>query len=117
MAIKRTRWTPDTCGCVLEYEWDDALPVDARVHRAVDAVPCAIHASIHQARAARAGEAHRHLHATVVEENRRKNQTLAALAEAGHDVAGLGWHFDQTRTLRIAGATGATLRLAGVAFD
>lgn len=32
MAIKVTRWTPDTCGCTLEYEWDDEDPNDTRVH-------------------------------------------------------------------------------------
>jgi hypothetical protein len=28
MAIKTTRWSPDTCGCVIEYTWDDSLPND-----------------------------------------------------------------------------------------
>lgn len=30
--IKRTEWQPDTCDCVLEYEWDDATPDNLRVH-------------------------------------------------------------------------------------
>ena len=30
--IKITTWKPDTCGCVLEYEWDDTQPENARVH-------------------------------------------------------------------------------------
>ena len=25
-----TRWSPDTCQCVLEYEWDRDLPLDQR---------------------------------------------------------------------------------------
>lgn len=27
-----TTWKPDTCGCVLEYEWDDQLPQNERIH-------------------------------------------------------------------------------------
>ena len=23
MTIKRTRWRPDTCFCIVDYEWDD----------------------------------------------------------------------------------------------
>lgn len=25
MAERVTRWKPDTCGCVIEYAWDDSL--------------------------------------------------------------------------------------------
>ena len=38
MTVKTTRWSPDTCGCVLEYSWDDALPQEARVHVYADTV-------------------------------------------------------------------------------
>ena len=30
--LKVTRWSPDTCGCVLEYEWDTALEGSDRIH-------------------------------------------------------------------------------------
>lgn len=45
--IKTTRWSPDTCGCVIDYQWDDAVPEDARVHTAV-ATPtaCAAHRAL-----------------------------------------------------------------------
>lgn len=26
------RWRPDTCGCIFEYEFDDDVPAEARVH-------------------------------------------------------------------------------------
>ena len=26
MAIKTTEWSPDTCDCQIDYEWDDSLP-------------------------------------------------------------------------------------------
>ena len=32
MAIQTTRWSPDTCGCILEYTWDDSVPAASRVH-------------------------------------------------------------------------------------
>ncbi len=27
-----TRWSPDTCSCVIEYEWDDAVDPSVRIH-------------------------------------------------------------------------------------
>jgi hypothetical protein len=32
MAIKTTRYSPDTCGCVIEYSWDDSVTEDQRQH-------------------------------------------------------------------------------------
>lgn len=32
MTIQRTRWSPDTCDCIIEYEWDDAEPSETRNH-------------------------------------------------------------------------------------
>jgi hypothetical protein len=32
MAIKTTRWRPDTCDCIVEYTWDDSLPLDQVTH-------------------------------------------------------------------------------------
>lgn len=30
--IQITRWSPDTCKCILEYQWDDVIPEDEREH-------------------------------------------------------------------------------------
>lgn len=38
MAIKITRWSPDTCGCILEYEWDDSVEESQRTHTATRVV-------------------------------------------------------------------------------
>lgn len=38
MAIQTTRWSPDTCNCVILYQWDDALPDDQRVHIPVPSI-------------------------------------------------------------------------------
>lgn len=32
MAIKTTRFSPDTCSCVIEYQWDDTLSETERTH-------------------------------------------------------------------------------------
>ena len=32
--IVLNRWKPDTCGCLLHYEWDRNSPPETRVHRA-----------------------------------------------------------------------------------
>lgn len=70
--IRTTRWHPDTCGCVVEYEWDDAEPDDARTHRPSKVVQqCASHA----------GLTHAQVHAAVLDENPRKNRALAAIME------------------------------------
>jgi hypothetical protein len=33
--IKYTLWSPDTCGCQIEYSWDDSIDVKDRVHTCV----------------------------------------------------------------------------------
>lgn len=30
--IQTTRWYPDTCSCVIEYQWDDTVDPAARTH-------------------------------------------------------------------------------------
>ena len=46
MAIKTTRWKPDTCACVIDYEWDTTLSEADRVHTAVNVIPCQVHAGL-----------------------------------------------------------------------
>lgn len=88
MATQKTRWTPDTCGCVVDLEWDDAQPETARTHRMAVVRTCHAHAA--QADAP----------AVVTAENQRKNQALQALAADFPGVA-IPWRFDETRQLRI----------------
>jgi hypothetical protein len=33
-----TQWSPDTCGCILKYEWDDTVPAEQRSHTVVEVV-------------------------------------------------------------------------------
>lgn len=42
--LQVTRWRPDTCGCILEYEWDSDETETQRVHRLVNVVnQCSTH--------------------------------------------------------------------------
>lgn len=95
MATRVTRWSPDTCGCVLEYEWDDAVDVDARVH-----VPCAP-VSVCSTHAVEADP-----HAAAEADNKIKNQLVAQLKGAEAD-----WHFEGRRlVVRVHDATPAVQR-------
>ena len=74
MALKRTRWSPDTCECVLEYEWDDEEPEDKRGHNFAETISAC---SVHDDKKNKAA----HLTA-VIGENRRKNEAVAAAVKA-----------------------------------
>ena len=75
MAIKTTRWSPDTCGCSIDYQWDDSLPQDqitvtpvgvptkCAVHNVLGTVPTVFNA--------------------VKEENGRKNTTRSLILDNG----------------------------------
>lgn len=66
MTIKTTRFSPDTCGCELEYTWDDTLTESERVHSFKSIVKCPVHS----------GQADETAYNTVFEENPRKNIAL-----------------------------------------
>lgn len=78
------RWYPDTCGCVIEYEWDDSEPEDKRTHRVVRFVKvCDAHKKFLPLSAKEtpeevlmAQEDKERLFSQVLEENRRKNYVL-----------------------------------------
>lgn len=67
-----TRWRPDTCGCVLDYEWDDAVSEDQRTHTPVKTVACSAHAHLDTAT---------EVFETVHTENTEKNTAIEALLQ------------------------------------
>lgn len=78
MAIKITRWSPDTCGCELEYRWDDSVPDNQRTHTLDNYVrQCSAHSSL-------ANDNDRYN--SILDENPRKN---IALLDALNNVSGL----------------------------
>ena len=90
MTIHTTRYSPDTCACVLEYSWDDTEPETTRTHTLTTFVNrCPAHSIL-------ATDTDRWN--TVFEENPRKNialeRTLANAPTTMYDLAGT------TRTLK-----------------
>lgn len=72
MGIHVTRWRPDTCGCDIEYEWDDALPLESRtLSYHATRKTCAEHAGL-------SGVA---LYTAIVDNNQRKNRVHGYLLE------------------------------------
>ena len=62
-----TRWRPDTCGCVLEFEWDDAVPSEERIHTPVNIIKaCPVHLSDSK-------DGIQKHYEKVIDENRSKN--------------------------------------------
>ncbi len=95
MALQVTRWYPDTCDCIIDYQWDDTEPEAARTHTLKAVVKqCAAHSKIPDDK--------QHF-STVLEENQRKNKAMAqaSLLKADLDVQGIQWSFDQGRVLHI----------------
>lgn len=67
MALHRNLWGPDTCGCEIEFEFDDELPEASRVHTAATIIKtCPAHSTIDIV------DKHDH-YDTVLKENQRKN--------------------------------------------
>jgi len=74
MAIKTTRWSPDTCSCILEYTWDDSLPQDQITTTL---------SNINQKCSAHNGLSNTDTWNAITEENPRKNFTLQHILDNG----------------------------------
>jgi len=93
MAIKTTRWEPDTCGCVIEYEWDDELPAIDRVHTLSAVVNK--HADCHPA--TEDGK----LMDVILDENRRKNAAVKIVTDIDAAIEP-EWSFTKDRALELS---------------
>lgn len=92
--LRTTRWNPDTCGCVLEYEWDDAQDENERVHNFKNAVQLCEH---HKALIADKA------YDEVLSENTRKNIVFGEVQKIKPDITSddYTWSFDESRKLRV----------------
>jgi hypothetical protein len=107
--IKITTWRPDTCECEIEYEWDDTLNENVRVHKIHEILKaCPVHQNLKK-------DKHWGI---VLDENTRKNKFLGEvlkdpnLREETFDGDGNStgyklkkglkyvWSFDDKRVLR-----------------
>ena len=71
---KTTTWSPDTCNCIINYEWDDTIPENVRSHRVTGIVKkCSFHQNTVDLQA--------HFDA-ILEENSRKNDAVKKVKQA-----------------------------------
>ena len=74
MTIKTTRWTLDSCGCVVEFTWDDAVAQASRTHTYSNHINrCTAHSSGTASSA----------YDVCLEENQRKNNALQVALDNG----------------------------------
>lgn len=89
---KTTRWSPDTCDCVFEYEWDSSLEENERTHTLKKVVQmCGYHKNLETTKA----------YEEVVSENTRKNKVFGMVAQIKKDILSddYSWSFDKDRKL------------------
>lgn len=97
--LRTTRWSPDTCGCILEFEWDDAQDENTRVHSYKKVVKlCAEHDKL--------GFKDKPDYDQVMSENTRKNtvwgMVKTQLNLSDSDLEKYLWWFDGTRILQVS---------------
>lgn len=78
MTLKRQQWSPDTCGCTLELEYDDDVAPGARTFTTVSVARCADHQALGVVQSS----------AAVFAENRRKNAVIGRALEVFPDELG-----------------------------
>ena len=88
--LRVTRWSPDTCGCVYEYEWDDSVPQEQRTHTLKKAIKLCEH---HKTRIKPYDD--------VVSENTGKNIVFGEAQKIKPEltVDDYTWSFDKDRKL------------------
>ncbi len=90
-----TRWSPDTCDCVLEFEWDDAVVESTRVHVFKNTIKtCPDHPAL-------IGNS---LYDQVLFENTCKNITFVEIQKVlpAVEVENYIWAFDGNRVLQVS---------------
>jgi hypothetical protein len=93
MKMQKTRWRPDTCGCVLEYTWDSDLPQESRTHTVHSVAKCPAHSTLTIEEA----------WGQVKDENETKNQAIGLLVKEHpelepHEIA---WNIKEDRNVEI----------------
>lgn len=101
--IRKTQWSPDTCGCILEYSWDDTQDENIRVHKFSKVIVlCDYHKTL----------APNNAYDQVLSENTRKNMVWGIIEDlktkAGEKdaiqtitIEDYTWSFDASRKLKV----------------
>lgn len=100
--LKTTQWSPDTCGCIFEYEWDTDHSESTRTHALKRLVAaCAAHVGTERQR-----------FDAVLAENTVKNRGISRVAEVlAVEPDSVSWAIDQrTRDITITAAMTAPQR-------
>ena len=95
MAIKETRWQPDTCGCEIVYAWNSEVAETQRTHSVSKVTKrCQAHSSHDE----------QQVFDIVVDENKRKNIAFEEVKKVLPTLTPefFTYEFDETRTLKIA---------------
>lgn len=97
--IKTTRWSPDTCGCTIDYIWDTESSDATRVHAFKQVVElCPVHAAHGKSVA---------VYNAILDENGKKNKVYnRAMEVLGRNnqmfnPSELTWSFDSNRNLKV----------------
>lgn len=91
--IHKNTWKPDTCGCEIDFVWDDQMSEEERVHTPTSAKLCQVHSSLDVDSC----------WSTVLEENRRKNYSIGLIKERHPEKSDndIEWNFDSNRVLKV----------------
>lgn len=100
-----TRWSPDTCNCVIEYAWDDSLSGKDRTFSLHSVVKkCKVHENLSD----------EEVYNKVFAENRLKNRCISSIYKNAELVESKGnrkvlksekkvnWRFDKDRKLSLS---------------
>ena len=95
MAIQINEWRPDTCTCIIEFQFEDALPQEQRIHT--------VHRIVTRGKEHETVLTAEVLYQATLDENRRKNGTLEILTTEDSSLEGskIQWSFTAGRTLEI----------------
>lgn len=104
---RTTNWGPDTCGCLLEIEWDDSQDENTRQHTIKEVKLCPVHGSL--STQVVKGKHVEDDSVSIVEENRRKNKVFGMAQEAVKEFVPENylWFYDNQRVLNVT-LTGLT---------
>ena len=90
MKLNKTRWSPDTCDCILIYEWDGDNPNHQHIFVEAEHL-CAAHN----------GDSPSIAYGKVKDENRRKNRAFKMAKDAGIELDDFTFSFDDNRKLKV----------------
>ena len=93
---KTTRWSPDTCDCIIDFEWDTEDPNAQHTTKSI-VKACSFHK----------GMAAAEHHSVVLSENQMKNKAVQIVAKGNIPLDKIAFSFDKDRKLNIVSTDGS----------